>query len=133
MEAAFCVKTLQEALAKHGKPQIFNIDQGSQFTGSVFTGVLANNGIAISMDGKGAWRDTVFDERLWRSAKYEEVYLRAYASVSEAQTSGSRALVLSLLSFGCSVLGVGCSLWASVASIWITISRRLNSISAALL
>ena len=63
--------------------RIFNTDQGSQFTGAAFTGVLANNGIAISMDGKGAWRDNVFVERLWRSVKYEEVYLRAYDSVSD--------------------------------------------------
>ena len=75
MEAAFCVETLEDALARHGKPDIFNTDQGSQFTGSAFTGVLANNDIAISMDGKGAWRDNVFVERLWRSVKYEEVYL----------------------------------------------------------
>ena len=67
MEAAFCVATLEDALAKHGKPEIFNTDQGSQFTGAAFTGVLADNGIAISMDGKGAWRDNVFVERLWRS------------------------------------------------------------------
>jgi transposase InsO family protein len=70
----------------------FNTDQGSQFTGSAFTGVLATNGIAISMDGKGAWRDNVFVERLWRSVKYEEVYLRAYESVSEARTSIGRYL-----------------------------------------
>jgi len=75
MEAAFCVETLEDALAQHGKPEIFNTDQGSQFTG-----VLASNGIAISMDGKGAWRDNVFVERLWRSVKYEEVYLHAYDS-----------------------------------------------------
>ena len=75
-----------------GKPDIFNTDQGSQFTGSAFTGVLANNGIAISMDGKGAWRDNVFVERLWRSVKYEEVYLRAYDSVSEARASIGRYL-----------------------------------------
>ena len=81
MEAAFCVETLEEALAKHGKPEIFNTDQGSQFTGAAFTGLLIKNGIAISMDGKGAWRDNVFVERLWRSVKYEEVYLRAYDSV----------------------------------------------------
>src|SRR5258705_3004122 len=87
MEAAFCVETLQDALARHGKPDVFNTDQGSQFTGQAFTGVLADNGIAISMDGKGAWRDNVFVERLWRSVKYEEVYLRAYDSVSEARTS----------------------------------------------
>ena len=87
MEAAFSVETLEEALAKHGKPEIFNTDQGSQFTGAAFTGVLANNDIAISMDGKGAWRDNVFVERLWRNVKYEEVYLRAYDSVSEARAS----------------------------------------------
>ena len=92
MEAAFCVETLEEALAKYGKPEIFNTDQGSQFTGAAFTGVLANNDIAISMDGKGAWRDNVFVERLWRSVKYEEVYLRAYDSVSEARTSIRRYL-----------------------------------------
>ena len=83
MEAAFCVETLEEALAKHGKPKIFNTDHGSQFTGAAFTGLLIKNGIAISMDGKGAWRDNVFVERLWRSVKYEEVYLRAYDSVAE--------------------------------------------------
>jgi putative transposase len=87
MEAAFCVETLEDALARHGKPDIFNTDQGSQFTGQAFTGVLASNGIAISMDGKGAWRDNVFVERLWRSVKYEEVYLKAYDSVSEARAS----------------------------------------------
>src|SRR3954466_16070015 len=92
MEAAFCVETLEEALAKHGKPEIFNTDQGSQFTGAAFTGLLIKNGIAISMDGKGAWRDNVFVERLWRSVKYEEVYLRAYDSVSEARTSIGRYL-----------------------------------------
>jgi len=90
MEAAFCVATLEDALARHGKPDIFNTDQGSQFTGSAFTGVLGNNGIAISMDGKGAWRDNVFVERLWRSVKYEEVYLHAYDSVSEARASIGR-------------------------------------------
>jgi putative transposase len=92
MEAAFCVETLQDALARHGKPEIVNTDQGSQFTGSAFTSVLTNNGIAISMDGKGAWRDNVFVERLWRSVKYEEVYLRAYDNVSEARASIGRYL-----------------------------------------
>jgi len=87
MEAAFCVETLEEALAKHGKPEIFNTDQGSQFTGTAFIGTLTKNCIDISMDGKGAWRDNVFVERLWRSVKYEEVYLKAYDSVSEARTS----------------------------------------------
>ena len=90
MEAAFCVATLEDALARHGKPDIFNTDQGSQFTSEAFTGVLARNDIAISMDGKGAWRDNVFVERLWRSVKYEEVYLRAYESVSEARVSIGR-------------------------------------------
>jgi putative transposase len=90
MDAAFCVETLEEALAKHGKPDIFNTDQGSQFTGAAFTGALAGAGITISMDGKGAWRDNVFVERLWRSVKYEEIYLRAYDSVSEARASISR-------------------------------------------
>ena len=85
MEAAFCVEVLEEALAQHGKPEIFNTDQGSQFTGAAFTGVLAKHEIAISMDGKGAWRDNVFVERLWRSVKYEEVYLHAYDSVSAAR------------------------------------------------
>jgi putative transposase len=87
MEAAFCVETLEDALARHGKPEIFDTDQGSQFTGTAFTDVLIRNAIAISMDGKGAWRDNVFVERLWRSVKYEEVYLRAYSSVSEARAS----------------------------------------------
>jgi len=92
MEAAFCVATLEDALARHGKPDIFNTDQGSQFTSSAFTGVLIENGIAISMDGKGAWRDNVFVERLWRSVKYEEVYLKAYDGVSEARVSIGRYL-----------------------------------------
>ena len=92
MEAAFCVEALQEALAKHGKPETFNTDQGSQFTGAAFTGVLIKNGIAISMDGRGAWRDNVFVERLWRSVKYEEVYLKAYDGVSEARASIGRYL-----------------------------------------
>ena len=87
MEASFCVETLDEALARHGKPEIFNTDQGSQFTGADFTSVLIKNGIAISMDGKGAWRDNVFVERLWRTVKYEEVYLKAYDTVAEARAS----------------------------------------------
>ncbi len=87
MEADFCVEALQEALAKHGKPEIFNTDQGSQFTSIDFTRVLLDANIAISMDGKGSWRDNVFVERLWRSVKYEEVYLRAYETVPEARAS----------------------------------------------
>src|SRR5258705_8495006 len=92
IEAAFCVETLEDALACHGKPDVFNTDQGSQFTGSAFTGVLANNGIAISMDGKGAWRDNVFVERLWGTVKYEEGYLRAYESVCQTRDSPGRYL-----------------------------------------
>ncbi len=92
MEAAFCVEALEEALARHGKPGVFNTDQGSQFTGGDFTGVLLKAGVAISMDGKGAWRDNVFVERLWRSVKYEEVYLRAYDTVGEARASIGRYL-----------------------------------------
>jgi putative transposase len=71
MEAAFCVETLEDALARHGRPEIFNTDQGAQFTGTAFTDLLASHDIALSMDGKGAWRDNVFVERLWRSVKYE--------------------------------------------------------------
>jgi len=92
MEVEFCVEALHEALAKHGKPEIFNTDQGSQFTSEAFTGVLLKAGVAISMDGKGAWRDNVFVERLWRTVKYEEVYLRAYDSVGEARASIARYL-----------------------------------------
>jgi putative transposase len=92
MEAGFCIEALEEAIARHGRPEIFNTDQGAQFTGHDFTGVLNKAGIAISMDGKGAWRDNVFVERLWRSIKYEEIYLRAYDTVSEARASIGRYL-----------------------------------------
>ena len=81
----FCVDALQEAIARCGKPEIFNTDQGSQFTSAEFTGVFKENGIQISMDGKGRWRDNVFVEPLWRTIKYEEVYLKAYDSVSAAK------------------------------------------------
>jgi putative transposase len=87
METSFCVEALEEALEKYQNPDIFNTDQGSQFTSAPFTSVLQNRNIAISMDGRGAWRDNVFVERLWRSVKYEEVYLKAYASVAEARAS----------------------------------------------
>src|SRR3954463_910770 len=90
MEVEFCLDAVEEALARYGRPEIFNTDQGSQFTSAAFTGLLLENAIAISMDGRGAWRDNVFVERLWRSVKYEEVYLRAYDSVSEARASLSR-------------------------------------------
>ena len=87
MKAAFCIEALEEALARYGRPAIFNTDQGSQFTGSDFTRVLLEAKISISMDGKGAWRDNVLVERLWRSVKYEEVYLKAYDGVCEAKAS----------------------------------------------
>ena len=87
MEVDFCLDTVEEALARHGRPEIFNTDQGSQFTSAAFTGLLLGRDIAVSMDGRGAWRDNVFVERLWRSVKYEEVYLRAYDSVGEARAS----------------------------------------------
>ena len=87
MEVDFCLEAVEEALAKYGVPEIFNTDQGSQFSSAAFTGLLADNGIQISMDGKGSWRDNVFVERLWRSVKYEEVYLRAYDSVGQARAS----------------------------------------------
>jgi putative transposase len=92
MEAEFCLDAVAEALARHGRPEMFNTDQGSQFTSAAFTDVLVERGIAISMDGKGAWRDNVFVERLWRSVKYEEVYLRAYDTVSDARASIGRYL-----------------------------------------
>src|SRR5688500_5118676 len=92
LEAAFCIEALEEALARYGRPEIVNTDQGSQFTSHDFTSVLLKNDIVVSMDGKGAWRDNVFVERLWRSIKYEEVYLRAYDSVAEARASIGRYL-----------------------------------------
>jgi len=92
MEVDFCLEAVEEAMARYGKPEIFNTDQGSQFTSQPFTGLLIDNAIAISMDGKGAWRDNVFVERLWRSVKYEEVYLRAYDTVAEARASLGRYL-----------------------------------------
>jgi putative transposase len=85
LTADFCVDALEEAIERYGVPEIFNTDQGSQFTATGFVGVLKQHGIRISMDGRGAWRDNVFVERLWRSVKYEEVYLHAYTSVSAAK------------------------------------------------
>jgi putative transposase len=81
---------LEEALLGNGKPEIFNTDQGSQFTSEAFTGLLKRESIQISMDGRGRWRDNIFVERLWKSIKYEEVYLHAYRSVSEARASLAR-------------------------------------------
>lgn len=92
LEADFCIEAVAEALARYGAPKIFNTDQGSQFTSAEIIKVLAAREIKISMDGKGAWRDNVFVERLWRTTKYEGVYLRAYASVSEARASIGRYL-----------------------------------------
>ncbi len=85
MDAGFCVEAVEAALADFGTPEIFNTDQGSQFTGEAFTGVLLKAGIAISMDGRGRWMDNVFIERLWRSLKHEEVYLKGYADAREAR------------------------------------------------
>ena len=87
LDASFCVDALEEAIYRFGVPDIFNTDQGCQFTSDDFTGVLKAQEIGISMDGKGAWRDNVFVERLWRSVKYEEVYLNAYESLPEARQS----------------------------------------------
>jgi putative transposase len=92
MDTSFCIEALNEALSKNEKPEIFNTDQGSQFTSEAFTGQLKEHGIAISMDGKGSWRDNVFVERIWKSIKYEEVYLHAYETVREARTSIGRYL-----------------------------------------
>jgi len=92
LETAPCLEALQEAMARHGKPEIMNTDQGSQFTSIDFITVLIDADIKISMDGKGAWRDNVFVERLWRTLKYEEVYLYAYGSVAEAKERIGRYL-----------------------------------------
>jgi putative transposase len=90
MSTDFCIDAVEEAIAKYGRPEIFNTDQGSQFTSAEFTDLLTRNGIAISMDGKGAWRDNVFVERLWKTIKYEEVYLHAYDTVSDAKAALAR-------------------------------------------
>ena len=87
MTTDFCLEAVREAIARYGAPDIFNTDQGSQFTSSEFTGLLKEHSIQISMDGKGCWRDNVLVERLWKSVKYEEVYLKAYDSVSAAKAS----------------------------------------------
>jgi putative transposase len=95
LEVAFCVEALEDALARHGRPEVFNTDQGSQFTSHAFTGVLLQAGIALSMDGKGSWRDNVFVERLWRLIKDEEVSLRASDTVSDARALIARDLAFS--------------------------------------
>ena len=85
MDADFCIEALEEAMARHGRPEIFNTDQGGQFTSPRFTDVLTEAGVKVSMDGKGRWMDNVFIERLWRSMKYECVYLHAFETGSEAR------------------------------------------------
>lgn len=89
-DAHFCVEALQEAITRYGAPEIFNTDQGAQFTSAAFTGELKKHGVRISMDGKGRWMDNVYVERLWRSLKYEEVYLHAYEDAREAARRISR-------------------------------------------
>ncbi|WP_375167469.1 IS3 family transposase [Bradyrhizobium sp. CCGUVB4N] len=90
MDTSFCVSALEEALARFGRPEIFNTDQGSQFTSAAFTGTLAATGVRISMDGRGRWMDNVFIERLWRSLKYEDIYLKGYSDGPEAKAGIAR-------------------------------------------
>jgi putative transposase len=85
LDSAFCTDALEEAIEKYGCPDIFNTDQGSQFTSESFTNILRSNSIGISMDGKGRWRDNIFIERLWKSVKYEDIYLKAYASMAKVK------------------------------------------------
>jgi putative transposase len=94
LDSAFCIAAVEEAIARYGRPEIFNTDQGAQFTSAAFTSLLLTHGIQISMDGLGCWRDNIFVERLWRTLKYEEVYLHAYDTVSAARTSIDRYLTL---------------------------------------
>jgi putative transposase len=90
MDVEFCIEALEEALAQHGRPGVFNTDQGSQFTSPRFTGVLLAAGVRVSMDGRGRWMDNVFIERLWRSLKYECVYLHAFETGSELRAGLSK-------------------------------------------
>jgi putative transposase len=90
LDSAFCVEALEEALSRHGTPEIFNTDQGAQFTSEAFTRVLKAHDVAISMDGRGRWLDNVFVERLWRSVKYEDIYLRAYETPAALRTGLTR-------------------------------------------
>jgi len=94
LDSAFCLAAVEEAIARYGRPELFNTDQGAQFTSAAFTGLLLDQGIRISMDGRGCWRDSIFVERLWRTIKYEEVYLHAYDSVSAATASIGHYLTL---------------------------------------
>src|SRR5512147_2696407 len=86
LDTSFCIEALEEAIRTYGTPEIFNTDQGSQFTSDDFTGILKNHGIKISMDGKGRWIDNVFVERLWKSVKYQDVYIKEYRSLGELRT-----------------------------------------------
>jgi len=94
LDSAFCLAAVEEAIARYGPPDIFNTDQGAQFTSAAFTGLLRDHGIRISMDGRGCWRDNIFVERFWRTLKYEEVYLHAYDAVSAARAGIERYLTL---------------------------------------
>ena len=85
LDASFCTEALEEAIMKYGKPEIFNSDQGSQFTSEAFTHILDTHNVRISMDSRGRWIDNVFVERLWRSVKYEDVYLKAYGSITDVR------------------------------------------------
>ena len=85
MDTSFCTEAVEDAIEQYGTPEIMNTDQGSQFTSDDFTKLIKGNGIRISMDGKGAWRDNVFIERLWRSVKYEDIYLHAYRTLAEVR------------------------------------------------
>jgi putative transposase len=90
LESSFCIKVLERSIARHGKPDIFNSDQGSQFTDGKFTGILNQAGVKVSMDGRGRCWDNIFIERLWRSVKYEEVYLKEYPTLPDARSSIER-------------------------------------------
>lgn len=90
LDASFCIEALEEALRNYGAPDIFNTDQGSQFTSLEFTNILIQKGIRISMDGQGRWRDNIFIERLWKTVKYEEIYLKAYESITHARKELTR-------------------------------------------
>jgi putative transposase len=90
MDVHFCLEAVEDAISRYGTPEVMNTDQGSQFTSQAFVGLLKDYDIQISMDGKGSWRDNVFIERLWRSVKYEDIYLRAYDSVSAVRTGLNR-------------------------------------------
>jgi putative transposase len=104
MGVQFCLDAVEDAMARYGKPAIMNTDQGCQFTSQAFTGLLKTQKIRISMDGRGAWRDNIFVERLWRSVKYEEVPLHAYDSVAEARASIARCFHKSSAGYPVSLL-----------------------------